>query len=157
MAYFHPPSRYCVILLLIPQQGAFSRFDLLVHLHFFLSNIHCFWNHFRYSPQYLFGNTCHFDSPLWLKISDFAYAAYLDQYGFPTHCAELVTLSINTCWQHDKCTDTSSEFTSDGLDLTKGENVILFLNNEKMYGDYMVVFDQGKFDMDPKGVVYRTR
>ena len=33
------------------------------------------------------------------------------------------------------------EFTSNGLVLTKGENVILFLNNEKMYGRYMVVFD----------------
>ena len=49
-----------------------------------------------------------------------------------------------------------SEFTSDGLELNKGEDVILFLNKEKMYGGYMVVdLDQGKFDIDPKGVVYR--
>lgn len=48
-----------------------------------------------------------------------------------------------------------SEFTSDGVVLSKGENVILFLYNEKMYGGYMVVgLYQGKFEIDPKGVVY---
>ena len=47
-----------------------------------------------------------------------------------------------------------SEFTFDNVVLTKGENVILFLNKEKMYGNYMVMFDQGKFNIDPKGVVF---
>ena len=47
-----------------------------------------------------------------------------------------------------------SEFTFDGVVLTRGENVILFLKKEKMYGNYMVVFYQGKFNIDPKGVVY---
>lgn len=48
-----------------------------------------------------------------------------------------------------------SEFTSDGVVLTKGENVILFLSKEKMYGGYIVVgLYQGKFNIDPNGVVY---
>ena len=48
-----------------------------------------------------------------------------------------------------------SEFTSDGVVLSKGENVILFLSKEKIYGNYMVVgLYQGKFNIDPKGVVY---
>jgi hypothetical protein len=48
-----------------------------------------------------------------------------------------------------------SEFTSDGVDLNKGENVILFLNKEKMYGGYMIVgLYQGKFNIDPRGIVY---
>ena len=48
-----------------------------------------------------------------------------------------------------------SEFTSDGVVLSKGENVILFLSKEKIYGNYTVVgLPQGKFNIDPKGVVY---
>jgi hypothetical protein len=48
-----------------------------------------------------------------------------------------------------------TEFTFDGVDLTKGENVILFLYKEKMYGDYMIVAsDQGKFNIDPNGVIF---
>jgi hypothetical protein len=46
-----------------------------------------------------------------------------------------------------------TQFTSEGVELTKGENVILFLNKEKMYGGYIIV-DAGKFNIDPNGVVY---
>jgi hypothetical protein len=46
-----------------------------------------------------------------------------------------------------------TQFTSEGVDLIKGENVILFLHKEKMFGNYMIV-DQGKFNIDPNGVVY---
>ena len=47
-----------------------------------------------------------------------------------------------------------TQFTyDDGVELTKGENVILFLYKEIMYGGYVIV-DQGKFNIDPNGVVY---
>jgi hypothetical protein len=47
-----------------------------------------------------------------------------------------------------------TQFTfDDGVDLTKGENVILFLNKDKVYDGYIIV-DQGKFNIDPNGVVY---
>jgi hypothetical protein len=46
-----------------------------------------------------------------------------------------------------------TQFTSEGVELIKGEKVILFLYKEKTYGDYMIV-DQGKFNIDPHGVVY---
>lgn len=46
------------------------------------------------------------------------------------------------------------EFASDGVDLAKGENVVLFLNKEKIYDGYILDSDQGKFNIDPNGVVY---
>jgi hypothetical protein len=47
-----------------------------------------------------------------------------------------------------------TQFTFDGgVELTKDENVVLFLNKDKMYDGYMIV-DQGKFNIDPNGVVY---
>jgi hypothetical protein len=47
-----------------------------------------------------------------------------------------------------------TQFTyDDGVELTKGQNVVLFLNKDKMYDGYMIV-DQGKFNIDPNGVVY---
>jgi hypothetical protein len=47
-----------------------------------------------------------------------------------------------------------TQFTFDGgVELTKGENVVLFLNKEKMHGGYMII-DKGKFNIDPNGVVY---
>jgi hypothetical protein len=47
-----------------------------------------------------------------------------------------------------------TQFTfDDGVELIKGENVILFLNRDKMYDGYIIV-DQGKFNIDPNGVVY---
>ncbi len=43
----------------------------------------------------------------------------------------------------------------DDVDLTKGEEVNLFLYKEKMYGgQYMAVGMQGKYDIDPNGVVH---